>query len=184
MSWQRLVEWVESLAIANPTAFQSYSARYSCSIQIRSARAGNFDLSARGQLPDFHLDKKNPPYLVYLYFGNARGHRIADGIVSFRVCDDRHEYRGLWCFRQSASSGCDCRRGLIDSRRIIVGMSAAEQSMEERVERLHSEGIIDMHFDLPMDLYEKRERKNILATEFLPEFLAGNISVIGAAIYI
>ena len=59
-----------------------------------------------------------------------------------------------------------------------------EQSIEERIERLHSKGIIDMHFDLPMDLYEKREHKNILATEFLPEFEAGNMSIIGAAIYI
>ena len=41
-----------------------------------------------------------------------------------------------------------------------------------------------MHFDLPMDLYEKRDRKNVLETEFLPELDAGNISVLGAAIYI
>jgi len=41
-----------------------------------------------------------------------------------------------------------------------------------------------MHFDLPMDLYEKRERRNVLEREFLPEFEAGNISVVGAAIYI
>ena len=41
-----------------------------------------------------------------------------------------------------------------------------------------------MHFDLPMDLYEKRDRKNVLETEFLPELQAGSISVIGAAIYI
>ena len=30
-----------------------------------------------------------------------------------------------------------------------------------------------MHFDLPMDLYEKRQRKDVLETEFLPEFEAG-----------
>jgi len=41
-----------------------------------------------------------------------------------------------------------------------------------------------MHFDLPMDLYEKRERRDVVETEFLPEFDAGNISVVGAAIYI
>ena len=35
-----------------------------------------------------------------------------------------------------------------------------------------------------MDLYEKRDRTNVLATEFLPEFEAGNIGVLGAAIYI
>jgi len=41
-----------------------------------------------------------------------------------------------------------------------------------------------MHFDLPMDLYEKRERENVLETEFLSEFEAGNIGVAGVAIYI
>jgi membrane dipeptidase len=63
-------------------------------------------------------------------------------------------------------------------------MTATEQSIEERIERLHFDGVIDMHFDLPMDLYEKRDRKNILATEFLPEFEAGGISIIAAAVYI
>jgi membrane dipeptidase len=58
------------------------------------------------------------------------------------------------------------------------------ESSEERIERLHSGGVIDMHFDLPMDLYEKRDRKGVLEREFLPEFEAGNISVIAAAIYI
>jgi membrane dipeptidase len=63
-------------------------------------------------------------------------------------------------------------------------MSAAKESLAERIDRLHAGGIIDMHFDLPMDLYEKRDRKNVLETEFLPELEAGHISVIGAAIYI
>src|SRR5207302_3491053 len=38
--------------------------------------------------------------------------------------------------------------------------------------------------DLPMDLYEKRSNANVLATEFLPEFEAGGMRLIGAAIYI
>jgi len=59
-----------------------------------------------------------------------------------------------------------------------------EKSIEQRIERLQAGGIIDLHFDLPMDLYEKRERKNVLATEFLPELEAGNIGVVGVAIYI
>ena len=59
-----------------------------------------------------------------------------------------------------------------------------KEAIEERIERLQAGGIIDMHFDLPMDLYEKRERKNVLETEFLPELDAGNISVLGVAIYI
>src|ERR1700747_2525339 len=63
-------------------------------------------------------------------------------------------------------------------------MTAKEKSIEERVDRLHAGGIVDLHFDLPMDLYEKRERKNVLQTEFLPELEAGNVAVVGAAIYI
>ena len=59
-----------------------------------------------------------------------------------------------------------------------------KEAIEERIERLQAGGIIDMHFDLPMDLYEKRERKDVLETEFLPEFEAGNVSVVGVAIYI
>jgi len=61
---------------------------------------------------------------------------------------------------------------------------AMKGSIEDRIDRLQTGGVVDMHFDLPMDLYEKRDRKNILRTEFLPELEAGNISVIGAAIYI
>jgi membrane dipeptidase len=58
------------------------------------------------------------------------------------------------------------------------------EPIEERIDRLQTGGIIDMHFDLPMDLYEKRDRRDVLETEFLPEFEGGNISVLGAAIYI
>src|SRR6266700_6453282 len=57
-------------------------------------------------------------------------------------------------------------------------------SIEQRVDRLHTGGLIDMHFDLPMDLYEKRGRSNVLATEFLPELEADGMGIIGAAIYI
>src|SRR6266581_1981058 len=57
-------------------------------------------------------------------------------------------------------------------------------SIEQRVDQLQAGGIIDMHFDLPMDLYEKRTQPDVLATEFLPEFEAGGMGLIGAAIYI
>src|SRR5205823_5812347 len=60
----------------------------------------------------------------------------------------------------------------------------AANMIEDRINRLHENGVIDMHFDLPMDLYEKRDQPNVLATEFLPEFEAGGMGVIGAAIYI
>ncbi|HEX4653704.1 MAG TPA: membrane dipeptidase [Candidatus Udaeobacter sp.] len=63
-------------------------------------------------------------------------------------------------------------------------MSGTNDSIEQRIDRLHTDGVIDMHFDLAMDLYEKRDRKNVLETEFLRELQAGGISVIGAAIYI
>src|ERR1044072_4058027 len=59
-----------------------------------------------------------------------------------------------------------------------------EKSIEQRIDRLQAGRIIDLHFDLPMDLYEKRERKKVLETEFLPELEAGNIGVVGVAIYI
>src|SRR6476469_6573164 len=59
-----------------------------------------------------------------------------------------------------------------------------KEAIKERSDRLHAGGIIDMHFDLPMDLYEKRERKNVLEMEFVPEFEAANVSVVGSAIYI
>ena len=58
------------------------------------------------------------------------------------------------------------------------------ETIEEHVARLHRHGVIDMHFDLPMDLYDKRDRKNVLATDFLEDLEAGDISVAGAAIYI
>jgi membrane dipeptidase len=58
------------------------------------------------------------------------------------------------------------------------------ESIEERIHRLQAGGIVDLHFDLPMDLYEKRDRKNVLETEFLSELETGDIGVIGVAIYI
>jgi len=63
-------------------------------------------------------------------------------------------------------------------------MAATEKSIEQRIDRLHADGIVDLHFDMPMDLYEKRNRSNVLTTDFLPELEAGNIGVLGAAIYI
>ena len=57
-------------------------------------------------------------------------------------------------------------------------------SVEARVERLHLFGIVDMHFDLLMDLYDKREHKGVLEEDFWPELQAGGIGVLGAAIYV
>lgn len=56
--------------------------------------------------------------------------------------------------------------------------------VEERIDRLHSHGIVDLHFDLPMDLYEKRNNPGALVSHYLPELEAGGIGVVGAAIYV
>lgn len=63
-------------------------------------------------------------------------------------------------------------------------MAAAKNEVEERIQRLHQHGLVDLHFDLPMDLYEKRARQNVLATDFLPDLEAGDIGVLGVALYI
>ena len=60
----------------------------------------------------------------------------------------------------------------------------SQEPIEQRIDRLHAQGIVDLHFDLPFDLYEKRNRPGQLTTHYLPEFKAGNIGVVGAAIYI
>ena len=63
-------------------------------------------------------------------------------------------------------------------------MDPAPESTEERITRLHGKGIVDLHFDLPMFLYDNRDRKNVLASDFLPEFEAGDIGTVAAGIYI
>src|SRR5437588_6563384 len=63
-------------------------------------------------------------------------------------------------------------------------MSDSASLIEERIARLHVNGIVDLHFDLLMDLYNKRDRTDVLVTDFLPEFKAGDVGVLAAAIYI
>jgi membrane dipeptidase len=63
-------------------------------------------------------------------------------------------------------------------------MTRMEKSIEEQIDRLHAGGIVDVHFDLLIDLYEKRDRLSVLVSHFLPEFEAGGIGVLGVAIYI
>src|SRR5512137_838727 len=55
---------------------------------------------------------------------------------------------------------------------------------ESRITTLHAPGIVDMHFDLLMDLYEKRHRTGVLADDYLAQLRAGGIGVVAAAIYI
>ena len=59
-----------------------------------------------------------------------------------------------------------------------------KEPIEERIDRLHAGGIVDFHFDLLIDLYEKRDRPGGLVSHFLPEFEAGGIGVLGVAIYV
>lgn len=63
-------------------------------------------------------------------------------------------------------------------------MTAANETTEERIARLHQHGVVDLHFDLPMVLYEKRARQNVLASDFLPDLEAGDIGVVGVALYV
>lgn len=58
------------------------------------------------------------------------------------------------------------------------------ETIESRIEKLHAAGMVDMHFDLLMDLYEKRHRSNVLRDDFQAELEQGGIGVIGAAIYL
>ena len=55
--------------------------------------------------------------------------------------------------------------------------------MEKRVEFLHAGGLVDMHFDLPLGL-QWNDDPEVIAKEFLPEFVAGNIGVLGVATYV
>ena len=60
----------------------------------------------------------------------------------------------------------------------------SKDSVETRTDRLHAPGVVDMHFDLPLDLYEKRNRPGALVLHYLPEFEAGNIGIMGTALYV
>ena len=55
---------------------------------------------------------------------------------------------------------------------------------EERVSRLHAGGLVDLHFDLPLSLFLSRPRRGVVAADFLPEFEAGDIGLLGVALYI
>ena len=63
-------------------------------------------------------------------------------------------------------------------------MNASPESMDDRIARVHGAGMIDLHFDLPMFLYDHRNRDNVLADDFLSEFEAGDIGTVAAGIYI
>jgi len=61
---------------------------------------------------------------------------------------------------------------------------ATDTALAAHVERLHEHGVIDMHFDLLMDLYERRGLAGLLDSDYLPELRTGGIGVLGVAIYV
>lgn len=63
-------------------------------------------------------------------------------------------------------------------------MHPSPTSIEDRITQLHRQGIVDLHFDLPMFLYDSRTRTDVLASDFLPELEAGNVGTVAAGIYI
>jgi len=63
-------------------------------------------------------------------------------------------------------------------------MTPTDPAVEARIDRLHAPGLIDMHFDMLMDLYDKRERAGVLEADYLPELEQGGVGVLGAAIYL
>jgi membrane dipeptidase len=63
-------------------------------------------------------------------------------------------------------------------------MNPSPESLETRITRLHGQGMVDLHFDLPMFLYDNRNREDVLVSDFLPEFEAGDIGTVAAGIYI
>ena len=62
-------------------------------------------------------------------------------------------------------------------------MKLARQ-IEEKIASLHAGGLVDMHYDLPLSLFLSRPRKNVIATDLLAEFEAGDIGLLGVALYI
>ena len=57
-------------------------------------------------------------------------------------------------------------------------------SVEEELSQLQSTRLIDLHFDLPLGLFWNRARRNVIATDFLPELEAGGVGLLGVALYV
>jgi membrane dipeptidase len=62
--------------------------------------------------------------------------------------------------------------------------SDLDLELDQRVQRLLAPGVVDMHFDLPLDLYDRRHEPGILETDFLPDLAAGGAGVLGVALYL
>jgi len=62
--------------------------------------------------------------------------------------------------------------------------TAPNPAVEARIDQLHAHGMVDMHFDMLMDLYDKRARTGVLEADYLPDLEHGGVGILGAAIYI
>ncbi len=60
----------------------------------------------------------------------------------------------------------------------------ADPQIEERIASLHAGRLIDLHYDLPLSLFLSRPRRNVVATDFLPEFETGDVGLLGVAVYV
>src|SRR3982751_5642403 len=60
----------------------------------------------------------------------------------------------------------------------------SSNEIEERIASLHAGQLIDLHFDLPLSLFLSRPRRNVVAADFLPEFEAGDVGLLGFAVYV
>lgn len=59
-----------------------------------------------------------------------------------------------------------------------------DDPLTARINKLHQHGLVDMHFDMLMDLFEKRNRQNVISTDYLPNLQSGDVGVLGVAIYV
>jgi membrane dipeptidase len=66
---------------------------------------------------------------------------------------------------------------------IIVCMST-DPAARLRALMAHPAGIVDMHFDMLMDLYEKRARSGVLGSDYFEQMRAGNAGVVACAIFL
>src|SRR5204863_5344275 len=103
---------------------------------------------------------------------------LASGVVAARRPLDRSPLRDCFAEAERRHAHGDDRRATADA------VMNQDESAAAHLDRLHAGGVVDMHFDLLIDLYEKRNQPGVLVSHFLPEFDAGNIGLIGAAIYV
>jgi membrane dipeptidase len=61
---------------------------------------------------------------------------------------------------------------------------SASAPIKKRIQRLHAGRLIDFHFDLPLGLFLEPKRRHLLATDYLPAFKAGDIGLLGVALYV